>query len=60
MTAETSGNKLPVRTKLFYGVGDVGNALVNSALQFFLLIWYPITRRTHNEVLAKLKEVGAS
>ena len=40
MTAETSGNKLSVRTKVFYGVGDVGNALVNSALQFFLLIFY--------------------
>ena len=40
MMAETSGNKLPARTKLFYGVGDVGNALVNSALQFFLLIFY--------------------
>ena len=40
MTAETSGNKLPARTKVFYGVGDVGNALVNSALQFFLLIFY--------------------
>ena len=40
MTAEASGNKLSVRTKGFYGVGDVGNALVNSALQFFLLIFY--------------------
>ena len=40
MMAETSGNKLPTRTKLFYGIGDVGNALVNSALQFFLLIFY--------------------
>ena len=40
MTAETSGNKLSARTKVFYGVGDVGNALVNSALQFFLLIFY--------------------
>ena len=31
---------LPRRTKLFYGVGDVGNALVNSAVQFFLVIFY--------------------
>jgi len=31
---------LPVRTKLLYGVGDVGNALVNSAIQFFLLKFY--------------------
>ena len=28
------------RTKLLYGVGDVGNAMVNSAIQFFLLIFY--------------------
>jgi glycoside/pentoside/hexuronide:cation symporter, GPH family len=27
-------------TKLLYGVGDVGNAVVNSALQFFLLLFY--------------------
>ena len=40
MTAETSGNRLSARTKLFYGVGDVGNALVNSAIQFFLMIFY--------------------
>jgi glycoside/pentoside/hexuronide:cation symporter, GPH family len=32
--------RLPIRTKLFYGIGDVGNALVNSAVQFFLLIFY--------------------
>ena len=44
MTAEDLGNKLSTRTKAFYGVGDVGNALVNSAMQFFLLISTP-TRR---------------
>lgn len=32
--------KLPVKTKLIYGVGDVGNAVVNSAIQFFLLAFY--------------------
>lgn len=32
--------KLSVKTKLLYGIGDVGNALVNSAIQFFLLIFY--------------------
>ncbi|MCX7855580.1 MAG: MFS transporter [Anaerolineae bacterium] len=32
--------KLPVQTKLIYGVGDVGNAIVNSAIQFFLLAFY--------------------
>ena len=31
---------LPRRAKLFYGVGDIGNALVNSAVQFFLVIFY--------------------
>lgn len=40
MSIDTSSRKLPARTKLFYGVGDVGNALVNSALQFFLMIFY--------------------
>ncbi len=32
--------KLGTRTKLIYGVGDVGNAVVNSAIQFFLMIFY--------------------
>jgi GPH family glycoside/pentoside/hexuronide:cation symporter len=36
---QTKG-KLPTRTKLFYGVGDVGNATVNSAIQFFLMKFY--------------------
>ncbi len=27
-------------TKLLYGVGDIGNAMVNSAIQFFLLLFY--------------------
>jgi GPH family glycoside/pentoside/hexuronide:cation symporter len=31
---------LETKTKLLYGVGDVGNAMVNSAIQFFLLIFY--------------------
>lgn len=33
-------SKLPVRTKLFYGVGDIGNATNNSAFQFFLMIFF--------------------
>lgn len=37
--AETTG-KLRKRTKLFYGIGDLGNALVNSAIQFFLMKFY--------------------
>ena len=28
--------RLKWTTKLIYGVGDVGNAVVNSAIQFFL------------------------
>jgi GPH family glycoside/pentoside/hexuronide:cation symporter len=33
-------NKLKATTKLLYGAGDVGNATVNSAIQFFLLFFY--------------------
>ncbi|HNZ12497.1 MAG TPA: MFS transporter [Anaerolineaceae bacterium] len=33
-------SKLRTRTKLFYGIGDLGNALVNSAIQFFLMKFY--------------------
>ena len=40
MSIEPDRVRLPIRTKLFYGIGDVGNALVNSAVQFFLLIFY--------------------
>jgi GPH family glycoside/pentoside/hexuronide:cation symporter len=32
--------KLPLATKIFYGVGDIGNAVVNSSIQFFLMIFY--------------------
>jgi glycoside/pentoside/hexuronide:cation symporter, GPH family len=32
--------KLRTRTKIFYGIGDLGNALVNSAIQFFLMKFY--------------------
>ena len=37
--AEKTG-KLPTRTKVFYGIGDLGNAVVNSAIQFFLMKFY--------------------
>ncbi len=40
MTTALSPEKLSIKTKLFYGIGDVGNALVNSAVQFFLLIYF--------------------
>jgi GPH family glycoside/pentoside/hexuronide:cation symporter len=33
-------DKLKWTTKIIYGVGDVGNAVVNSAVQFFLMIFY--------------------
>ncbi len=33
-------DKLKRSTKLIYGVGDVGNAVVNSAIQFFLMVFY--------------------
>ncbi len=32
--------KLPFLTKLFYGIGDLGNAVINSAVQFFLMKFY--------------------
>ncbi len=35
-----SNDKLRTSTKLLYGLGDVGNAIVNSAVQFYLLIFY--------------------
>jgi GPH family glycoside/pentoside/hexuronide:cation symporter len=37
--SETTG-KLRTRTKVFYGIGDLGNAVVNSAIQFFLMKFY--------------------
>jgi GPH family glycoside/pentoside/hexuronide:cation symporter len=35
--------KLPFKTKFFYGVGDLGNAIINSAIQFYLLKFYTDT-----------------
>ena len=40
MTEPSTEGKLSTKTKLVYGVGDVGNAMVNSAIQFFLLVFY--------------------
>ncbi len=40
MSISNLQDKLTVKTKLFYGIGDVGNALINSAIQFFLMIFY--------------------
>jgi len=38
-TGSQSNGKIPLRTKLFYGIGDIGNATNNSAFQFFLMIF---------------------
>jgi GPH family glycoside/pentoside/hexuronide:cation symporter len=32
--------KLPLISKVIYGFGDIGNALINSSVQFFLLVFY--------------------
>ena len=40
MAPELKSDKLPRKTKLFYGIGDLGNAVVNSAIQFFLMKFY--------------------
>ena len=40
MAKVAQSDKLPLRTKLFYGIGDLGNAVVNSAIQFFLMKFY--------------------
>jgi GPH family glycoside/pentoside/hexuronide:cation symporter len=40
MNDEAQSNKIPRKTKIFYGIGDLGNAVVNSAIQFFLMKFY--------------------
>jgi GPH family glycoside/pentoside/hexuronide:cation symporter len=35
-----AGQKLTFLTKFFYGIGDIGNAIINSAIQFFLMKFY--------------------
>lgn len=42
LTMDTPENSQPLtrKTKIFYGIGDLGNALVNSAVQFFLMKFY--------------------
>jgi GPH family glycoside/pentoside/hexuronide:cation symporter len=35
-----TNGKIGTRTKVFYGIGDLGNAVVNSAIQFFLMKFY--------------------
>jgi glycoside/pentoside/hexuronide:cation symporter, GPH family len=40
MAVSLSVSKMTRRAKIFYGVGDLGNAVVNSAVQFFLMKFY--------------------
>jgi GPH family glycoside/pentoside/hexuronide:cation symporter len=40
MSTQAQTGKLPRKTKVFYGIGDIGNAVVNSAIQFFLMKFY--------------------
>lgn len=40
MKATDTSERLSAIIKLLYGVGDVGYAMVNSAIHFFLLISY--------------------
>ncbi|OGN88731.1 MAG: hypothetical protein A2Y88_13155 [Chloroflexi bacterium RBG_13_48_10] len=40
MTNSNQSDKLSRKTKIFYGIGDIGNAVVNSAIQFFLMKFY--------------------
>jgi len=40
MNSENQPEKISKKTKVFYGIGDLGNAVVNSAIQFFLMKFY--------------------
>jgi GPH family glycoside/pentoside/hexuronide:cation symporter len=40
MSVNTPKDRLSGKTKIFYGIGDLGNAVVNSAIQFFLMKFY--------------------
>lgn len=40
MASTTRAQRLAAWTKWFYGIGDIGNAVVNSAIQFFLMKFY--------------------
>jgi GPH family glycoside/pentoside/hexuronide:cation symporter len=40
MTNSNQSDRLSRKTKIFYGIGDIGNAVVNSAIQFFLMKFY--------------------
>ncbi|PKL74406.1 MAG: hypothetical protein CVV27_20675 [Candidatus Melainabacteria bacterium HGW-Melainabacteria-1] len=40
MSVSSTVQKMKARTKWLYGLGDIGNATVNSAIQFFLMKFY--------------------
>jgi len=40
MNTQVTVQKLKAKTKWFYGIGDIGNATVNSAVQFFLMKFF--------------------
>jgi GPH family glycoside/pentoside/hexuronide:cation symporter len=40
MTTSSTIQRLTTKAKLLYGIGDFGNAMVNSAVVFYLLIFY--------------------
>ncbi len=40
MTSTPASEKLSLKTKIFYGIGDIGNAIFNTAVSFFLLVFY--------------------
>lgn len=39
----TMSEKLTTKTKIIYGIGDIGNAIVNTAVVFYLLLFYTDT-----------------
>lgn len=39
MTATDTSKRRSARIKLFYGVGDLSSVMVNSTIQFFLLVF---------------------
>jgi Na+/melibiose symporter-like transporter len=64
MPTTPQSDKLSRKTKIFYGIGDIGNAVVNSAIQFFitlpLLLKYPVTRKSHAKVRRQLDALDAA
>ncbi|MCJ7533173.1 MAG: MFS transporter [Anaerolineales bacterium] len=51
-------DKLRWTTKLLYGFGDVGNAINNSAIQFFLMIFYTDAVLVYPAIVANALLIG--